>query len=64
MQKPNMLHEALRYLEKGVSVIPLWSPEEVKKNPQQYHDKLSEELEKTAKAKILLMRRNWKKRYI
>ena len=50
MEHANMLHEALKYLDKELSVIPLWSPAEVKKHPQQYQDKLSEELEKNSES--------------
>ncbi|PKN33222.1 MAG: hypothetical protein CVU61_14495 [Deltaproteobacteria bacterium HGW-Deltaproteobacteria-19] len=40
---------ALRYLQKGFSTIPLWSPEMVRKNPPYgYHEALQKELEKNA----------------
>ena len=43
------LEYALRYLQKGFSIIPLWSPEMVRKSPPRgYHETLRKELEKNA----------------
>ena len=53
------LEIALGYLERGLSVIPLWSPAILKKNPpQKFREQVSKALEKNAKEKNPLSRKD------
>lgn len=42
----NMKEIALSYLDKGVAVMPIWSPEMVKRRPNQYFEELKGKLER------------------
>jgi replicative DNA helicase len=44
------LEIALSYLKKGISVMPIWSPEMVKSNPERFNKKLRAELKENSES--------------